>query len=161
MESGRASMRSLASPASFASSRQSRLTSIASSASLAVPSFTRLNRPEAVAITLSELYKKHGNVSKAAHAYKKLVRQQTRESEMAAASEAEDEQSEAATQGAVEATSTLMAQMSKEVEKAIYVTAHQVSHLHETQASLNSMLAQLEMMTRIWSRTHSALPAQP
>ncbi len=153
IEMGGASMYSLGSHASFASSKHSRLTSLASSASLAAPSFTSLNRPEVVSLTLSELYKKHGNVSSAAHAYKRLVRQQTQDTQLLDLAEEEEEGSEqGASPAAVEATQAVMLQLTKEVERATTATARQLAHLHETQGGLNSMLAQLEMMTRVWAR---------
>ena len=157
IETGGASMYSLGSRASFASSKHSRLTSVASSASLAAPSFTSLHRTEAVSSTLSELYKKHGNVSSAAHAYKRLVRQRTRDTNLLEAAEEEDEESEeGASPAAIEATQALMVQLTVEVDRAAAAAARQVAHLHETQGSLSSMLAQLEMMTIFWSRAASS-----
>lgn len=150
VETGGGSMYSLTSRASFASSKHSRLTSLASSTSLAAPSFTSLNRPEEVAAKLSELYKKHGNVSSAAHAYKRLVRQRTQDTQLL---EADDEESQQGlSPAAIEATQAVMLQLIKEAEKATTATARQLVHLHETQGSLQSMLTQLEMMTMVWSR---------
>lgn len=159
IETGGASMYSLSSHASFASSKHSRLTSAASSASLAAPSFTSLHRSEAVSTTLSELYKKHGNVSSAAHAYKRLVRQKTQESQLVEAAEEEEEEEgseEGPSSAAVEATQAVMMQLIKEAEKATAATARQLVHLRETQGGLNSMLTQLEMMTMVWSRDASS-----
>lgn len=150
-------MYSLGSHASFASSKHSRLTSAASSASLAAPSFTSLHRSEAVSTTLSELYKKHGNVSSAAHAYKRLVRQKTQESQLLEAAEEEEEGSEEGpSPAAVEATQAVMMQLIKEAEKATAATARQLVYLHETQGGLDSMLTQLEMMNMVWSRDASS-----
>lgn len=155
VETGGGSMYSLTSRASFASSKHSRLTSLASSTSLAAPSFTSLNRPEEVAATLSELYKKHGNVSSAAHAYKRLVRQRTQDTQLLQADK--DEESEPGlSAAAVEATQSVMLQLINEAEKATAATARQLVHLHETQGSLQSMLTQLEMMTMVWSRDSTA-----
>lgn len=153
VEMGGASMYSLTSRASFASSKRSRLTSLASSTSLAAPSFTSLNRSEAVSTTLSELYKKHGNVSSAAHAYKKLVRQRTQDTLLLDLDDEEDEgpQQEASPE-AIEATQALMLQLTKEVEKATAAAARQAAHLRETQSGLDDMLAQLEKLTMVWSR---------
>ena len=153
VESGGGSMYSLTSRASFASSKHSRMTSLASSTSLAAPSFTSLNRPEEVAATLSELYKKHGNVSSAAHAYKRLVRQRTQDTQLL---EADDESEHGLSPAAIEATQSVMLQLIKEAEKATTATARQLVHLHETQGSLQSMLTQLEMMTMVWSRDSTA-----
>ena len=151
VETGGGSMYSLTSRASFASSKHSRRTSLASSTSLAAPTFTSLNRPEEVAATLSELYKKYGNVSSAAHAYKRLVRQRTQDTQLLQA--AGDEESEQGlSPAAVEATQSVMLQLITEAEKATAATARQLAHLHETQRSLQSMLAQLKMMTMVWSR---------
>ena len=149
-------MYSLGSRSSFASSRQSKLTSLASSVSMAAPSFTSLNRPEEVSITLSELYKKHGTVSSAAHAYKKLIRQRTQDTNLTEPDDEEDEGAKEASPAAVEATQALMLQLTREVEKATQIAACQVTRLHETQSSLNSMHDQLEMMIRVWSRTAPA-----
>lgn len=151
VETGGASMYSLTSRASFASSKHSRLTSFASSTSLAAPSFTSLSRPEEVAATLSELYKKHGNVSSAAHAYKRLVRRRTQDTQLLDAHD-DEESEQGLSPAAIEATQTVMLQLIKEAEKATTATARQLVHLHETQGSLQSMLAQLEMMTMVWSR---------
>lgn len=155
VESGGGSMYSLTSRASFASSKHSRMTSLASSTSLAAPSFTSLNRPEEVAATLSELYKKHGNVSSAAHAYKRLVRQRTQDTQLLEADE-DEESEQGISPAAIEATQSVMLQLIKEAEKATAATARQLVLLHETQGSLQSMLTQLEMMTMVWSRDSTA-----
>ena len=155
VESGGGSMYSLTSRASFASSKHSRMTSLASSTSLAAPSFTSLNRPEEVAATLSELYKKHGNVSSAAHAYKRLVRQRTQDTQLLEADE-DEESEQGISPAAIEATQFVMLQLIKEAEKATAATARQLVLLHETQGSLQSMLTQLEMMTMVWSRDSTA-----
>ena len=159
MEQAGTSMYSLGSRASFASSRQSKLTSLASSVSMAAPSFTSLNRPEEVSVTLSELYKKHGTVSSAAHAYKKLIRQRTQDTNLTELDEAEDQGGEEASSAAVQATQALMTQLTCEVEKATHIAARQVTHLRETQLGLDSMHDQLEMMIKVWSRT-LMVPAQ-
>lgn len=121
-----------------------------SSVSLAAASFTSLNRPEVVATTLSELYKKHGNISSAAHAYKKLVRQQTQDLLLADADEDDEGSFHEASPEAVEETQALMLQLTKEVNKAAATAVRQVSHLKETKQTLDTMLAQLEMMTMVW-----------
>ena len=151
VETGGASMYSVTSRASFASLKHSRLTSLASSTSLAATSFTSLNRPEKVAATLSELYKKHGNVSSAAHAYKRLVRQTTQDTQLLEAAD-DGESEQGLSPAAIEATQSVRLQLIKEAEKANTATARQLVHLHETHGSLQSMLAQLEMMTMVWSR---------
>ena len=148
-------MYSLTSRASFASSKHSRLTSLASSTSLAAPSFTSLNRPEEVAATLSELYKKHGNVSSAAHAYKRLVRQRTQDTQLLEA-DGDEGSEQGVSPAAIEATQSVMLQLINEAEKATAATARQLVHLHETQGSLQSMSTQLEMMTMVWSRDSTA-----
>lgn len=146
-------MYSLGSRSSFASSRQSKLTSLASSVSMAAPSFTSLNRPEEVSITLSELYKKHGTVSSAAHAYKKLIRQRTQDTNLTEPDDEEDGDAKEASPAAVEATQALLTQLTSKVEKATQIATRQVTHLQETQSSLNSMHDQLEMLIRVSSRT--------
>lgn len=146
------SMRSLALSrvSSMASSKHSRLSSLQSSISLAASSVASLNRPEIVATTLSELYKKHGNISSAAHAYKKLVRQQTQDM-MLAEDEEEDERSfTEASPEAIEETQALMLQLTKEVDRAAALAVRQISHLKEARQALEAMLAQLEMMTMLW-----------
>ena len=154
IETSGLSMQSLTSRASFASSRHSRLSSLASSASLAAPSFTSLNRSEAVSTTLSELYKKHGNVSSAAHAYKKLVRQRTQDTQLLDFLDQDEVAQQGASVAAVEATQSVMQQLTKEAEKATAAAARQAAHLRETQSGLNDMLTQLERMTMLWSREH-------
>ena len=156
MERGGNSMYSLGSRGSFASSRQSKLASLASSVSMTAPSFTSLNRPEEVSITLSELYKKHGTVSSAAHAYKKLIRQRTQDTNLTEPDDGEDEDAKEASPAAVEATQALMTQLTREVEKATQIAARQVSHLQETRSSLISMHDQLEMIIRVCSGTLTA-----
>ena len=145
------SMRSLASSrvSSLASSKHSRLSSLQSSISLAASSIASLNRPEIVASTLSELYKKHGNISSAAHAYKKLVRQQTQDMMLAEEEEAEGSFTEASPE-AIEETQALMLQLTKEVDRAAAVAVRQILYLKETRQALEAMLAQLEMMTMLW-----------
>ena len=154
IEVGGASMYSLTSRASFASSKRSRLTSLASSTSLAAPSFTSLNRSEAVSTTLSELYKKHGNVSSAAHAYKKLVRQRTQDTLLLDLDDEDEGSQQETSPGAIEATQVLMLQLTSEVKKATAAAARQAAHLRETQSGLDDMLAQLERMTMVWSREY-------
>lgn len=159
VETGDLSMHSLTSRASFASSRHSftssrhsRLSSLASSASLVAPSFTSLDRSEAVSTTLSELYKKHGNISSAAHAYKKLVRQRTQDTQLLDMTDQDEGIQQGASLAAIEATQSVMQQLTEEVEKATAVAARQAAHLRETQSGLDDMLAQLERMTMVWSR---------
>ena len=156
IETGGVSMYSLNSQASFTSSKRSRLTSLASSTSLAAPSFTSLNRSQAVSTTLSELYKRHGNVSSAAHAYKKLIRQRTQDT-LLLDLEDDDEDGESqqeASPAAIEATQVLMRQLTSEVGKATAAAARQAAHLKETQSGLDDMLAQLERMTMVWHREY-------
>lgn len=150
------SMRSLASSRSMASSKESRLSSMHSSASLGAASFISLNRPEVVATTLSELYKKHGNISSAAHAYKKLVRQQTQDLMLAEEDEKDEGSFHEASPEAVEETQALMLQLTKQVDSAAAQAARQVSHLKETKQALDAMLGQLEMMTLVWLRNQQA-----
>lgn len=152
METGGLSMHSWTSRASIASSRHSRLSDLASDISLAAPSFTSLNRSEAVSITLSELYKKHGNVSSAAHAYKKLVRQRTQDTQLLDFPDQYELAQQAPSAAAIEATQSVMQQLTKEVEKATAAAARQAAHLREAQFGLDDMLAQLERMTMVWSR---------
>ena len=152
METGGLSMHSWTSRASIASSRHSRLSSLASDISLAAPSFTSLNRSEAVSATLSELYKKHGNVSSAAHAYKKLVRQRTQDTQLLDFPDQDELAQQAPSAAAIEATQSVMQQLTKEVEKATAAAARQAAHLREAQFGLDDMLAQLERMTMVWSR---------
>lgn len=154
IETSGLSMQSLTYRASFASSRHSRLSSLASSASLAAPSFTSLNRSEAVSTTLSELYKKHGNVSSAAHAYKKLVRQRTQDSQLLDLLDQDEVAQQGPSVAAIEATHSVMQQLTKEADKATAAAARQAAHLRETQSSLDDMLTQLERMTMVWSREH-------
>ena len=152
METGGLSMHSWTSRASITSSRHSRLSSLASDISLAAPSFTSLNRSEAVSTTLSELYKKHGNVSSAAHAYKKLVRQRTQDTQLLDFPDQDELAQQATSAAAIEATQSVMQQLTKEVEKATAAAARQAAHLREAQFGLDDMLAQLERMTMVWSR---------
>ena len=162
VEASGLSMRSMASSRlssmhSMASSKHSRLSSMQSSLSLAASSFTGLNRPQIVATTLTELYNKHGNISSAAHAYKKLLRQQTQEMLLAEEEEEEDEGSfQEASAEAVEQTQALMLQLTKEVERAAATATRQVSHMRETKQALDAMLAQLEMMTMVWVKSQRA-----
>lgn len=152
IEASGPSMQRLVSRASSASSRQSRLGSLASSNSLAAPSFTSLNRSEAVSTTLSELYKKHGNVSSAAHAYKKLVRQKTQDIQLLSLADQHEVPQQGPSLAAIEATQSVMRQLTKEVKKATAAAARQAAHLRGTQSGLNDMLAQLERMTMVWAR---------
>ena len=154
IESSGLSVHSSGSRTSFASSRHNRLSSFASSASLAAPSFTSLNRSEAVSTTLSELYKKHGNVSSAAHAYKKLVRQRTQDTQLLDLLDQDEVAQQGPSAAAIEATHSVMQQLTKEVEKATAAAARQAAHLRETQSGLDDMLAQLERMTMVWSREY-------
>ena len=156
IETGDLSMASFTSRASFASSRHSKLSSLASSASLAAPSFTSLNRSEAVSTTLSELYKKHGNVSSAAQAYKKLVRQRTQDTLLEDLADQDEVTQQGASPAAIKATQSVMQQLTTEVEKATAAAARQAAHLRETQSGLDDMLAQLERMTMIWSREYTS-----
>ena len=154
IETSGLSVHSLTSRASFASSRHSRLSSLASSTSIAAPSFTSLNRSEAVSTTLSELYKKHGNVSSAAHAYKKLVRQRTQDTQLLDLPDQDEVAPQGPSAAAIEATQSVMHQLTKEAEKATAAAARQAAHLRETQSGLDDMLAQLERMTMVWSREY-------
>lgn len=146
----------LSSMHSMASSKHSRLSSMQSSLSLAASSFTGLNRPQIVATTLTELYNKHGNISSAAHAYKKLLRQQTQDMLLAEEEEEDEGSFQEASPEAVEQTQALMLQMTKEVERAAVTVARQVSHMRETKQALDAMLAQLEMMTMVWVKSQRA-----
>ena len=151
----------MVSRASSASSRQSKLSSLASSGSLAAPSFTSLNRSEAVSTTLSELYKKHGNVSSAAQAYKKLVRQRTQDTQLLNLEYQDDVLQQGPSPAAIEATRSVMQQLTGEVEKARAAAARQSAHLRETQSGLNDMLAQLERMSLVWSSDYWSRQQSP
>ncbi|CAF9926520.1 MAG: hypothetical protein HETSPECPRED_006355 [Heterodermia speciosa] len=121
--------------------------------SIGASSFTSLNRPEIVATTLSELYKKHGNISSAAHAYKKLVRQQTQDALLVTESDEEEEGSfHEASPAAIEETQAMMLQLVKEANKAAGLATRQLAYLTESRQLLDAMLSQLEMMTMVWLR---------